>query len=506
MGALAVGAPLRRSSTPARRCWSPTPRASGSGWAAPGAACRGPRSRRVEHRPRRGVLRDGRLVLVAAQPRAACSASSTPAGRRHAALTERLYGAPFAVPLGLDHAGCSAPAAATCEPGALAADREPTAELRDRRGGVAGARPTTTRRDAGPRCPPRLAELDGRGVTPTATHADAGRPRGASTTTQPRRVVDAAGRLAAAIESPAPTPSPLARAVRGPRSGARRSDAATRLRSPERDAGSSTCEDPGGAPERPTRDRGPSIDDLAASSRPSTRSSAPSWRPPATGSALRRPARRAHPDPPARHRVDRGRRLRAVRRRLLRPRPPAHPGPGARASTWRRCWRPTTSATPTRPIDPRRVFEAELATGGRLDPRHPRRPELVGAGRRRDGAGAGLVGRPAGDGRPGRGVADAAVPQRLRRPDQRRAAGRDAGPGRAHRGRRRRPRRGPRRHRARSSSPATLAFGQSRDARRSRRRSGSSPPTARSQVTVDGQDHGAHRRDRPARARTYVVS
>ena len=60
-----------------------------------------------------------------------------------------------------------------------------------------------------------------------------------------------------------------------------------------------------------------------------------------------RPARRAHPDPAARDRVDRGRRLRAVRRRLLRPRSPAHPRPGPGRRRRRRCWRRTTRTTPT---------------------------------------------------------------------------------------------------------------------------------------------------------------
>ncbi|GAA1927759.1 hypothetical protein GCM10009737_31990 [Nocardioides lentus] len=55
---------------------------------------------RIEHHPRRGLGRDGRLVLV---PEA-----TTPllegldrTGRRHAALARRLHGAPFAVPLSL---------------------------------------------------------------------------------------------------------------------------------------------------------------------------------------------------------------------------------------------------------------------------------------------------------------------------------------------------------------------------------------------------------------------
>ena len=53
------------------------------------------------------------------------------------------------------------------------------------------------------------------------------------------------------------------------------------------------------------------------------------------------------------------------------------------------------------PINPRRVFEAELASQ-RRHPGDPRRAELVGAGRRGDGAGAGLVDRPPGHGRPRR--------------------------------------------------------------------------------------------------------
>ena len=51
----------------------------------------------------------------------------------------------------------------------------------------------------------------------------------------------------------------------------------------------------------------------------------------------------------------------------------------------------------------------------RRHPRDPRRPELVGAGRRRDGPGAGLVDRPPGDGRPRRPARPARA-QRLRRP------------------------------------------------------------------------------------------
>lgn len=54
----------------------------------------------VEHQPRRSWWREGRLVLLPADEDA--QLASLPAGgRRHAALAQRLYGAPFALPLGL---------------------------------------------------------------------------------------------------------------------------------------------------------------------------------------------------------------------------------------------------------------------------------------------------------------------------------------------------------------------------------------------------------------------
>ncbi|HET6938469.1 MAG TPA: hypothetical protein VFI19_07690, partial [Nocardioides sp.] len=54
----------------------------------------------VEYAPRRKPLRDGRLVLF---PRDVDRelAMLGPAGRRHARLTDRMFGAPFAMPLGL---------------------------------------------------------------------------------------------------------------------------------------------------------------------------------------------------------------------------------------------------------------------------------------------------------------------------------------------------------------------------------------------------------------------
>ncbi len=55
---------------------------------------------RVEHRPRRGVLRDGRVVLVARNTDRVLEELDS-SGRRQSKVAERLYGAPFAVPLAL---------------------------------------------------------------------------------------------------------------------------------------------------------------------------------------------------------------------------------------------------------------------------------------------------------------------------------------------------------------------------------------------------------------------
>ncbi|HEX8780181.1 MAG TPA: helix-turn-helix domain-containing protein [Nocardioides sp.] len=55
---------------------------------------------RVEHTPRRGLLRDGRLAVVARNPEKVLSELDASGARRAKAAT-RLYGEPFAVPLGL---------------------------------------------------------------------------------------------------------------------------------------------------------------------------------------------------------------------------------------------------------------------------------------------------------------------------------------------------------------------------------------------------------------------
>lgn len=54
----------------------------------------------VEHTPRRGALRDGRLV-ISAHNEEKLLAELDASGRRQASMSTRLYGAPFAVPLGL---------------------------------------------------------------------------------------------------------------------------------------------------------------------------------------------------------------------------------------------------------------------------------------------------------------------------------------------------------------------------------------------------------------------
>jgi hypothetical protein len=56
--------------------------------------------RQVEHRPRRGLVRDGRLVLVVRNPERLVEELDA-RGRRQSRLMRRLYGGPFAVPLAL---------------------------------------------------------------------------------------------------------------------------------------------------------------------------------------------------------------------------------------------------------------------------------------------------------------------------------------------------------------------------------------------------------------------
>ena len=60
--------------------------------------------RQVQHLPRRGLFRDGRLVLVVHNPERLIEELDR-AGRRQSRIARKLYGAPFAVPLGPVHPG-----------------------------------------------------------------------------------------------------------------------------------------------------------------------------------------------------------------------------------------------------------------------------------------------------------------------------------------------------------------------------------------------------------------
>ena len=116
----------------------------------------------------------------------------------------------------------------------------------------------------------------------------------------------------------------------------------------------------------------------------------------------------------------------------------------------------------------------------RLDPRHPRRPELVGADRGRDDARAGLVDRPAGHGQPGRAARRPPILNGSPGPTTSFQPVGDPVPVLLTAAGGRHPRGRPRRRR-RHGLHGDLAFGESQtlhDGRRPRCRS--SPPTARS--------------------------
>ena len=192
----------------------------------------------------------------------------------------------------------------------------------------------------------------------------------------------------------------------------------------------------------------------------------------------RRPACGAHPDPAARDRVDRGRRLRALRWRLLCARPPADAGPGAR------CRRGAAAGDVRREVR-RRTDQPTTGVRGRARHRHQRlhplhrgRHQLVAADRRRDGADPGLVAGQTGHGRPDRAPAAAVAAQRLAR-GHAQACERDrgAGGGEAVRSQGGRAGRGPGRQRRDRRSPATCRWDR-RSGSRCSRRSGSRPPTA----------------------------
>ncbi len=225
----------------------------------------------VEYAARRRVVRDGRLVLFPRDLEGEL-AMLGPAGRRHARLTERMLGAPFAMPLGL------------------------TTRVLGAGGDLSGALATL----ADGRC--EIVEI----VPGADDSAEDGRRRGVR-----RRRTGG--------------PLRLLRAARGRRSPSRSLSTARWPPSWTPEATQSME-----LPAVPHAESTFVIGDLAAIEAVDTEDRSRAGCRPRAAPALCRPARRAHPHPPPRHRGDRDRRLRAVRWRLLRPGPPAHAGPGAR--------------------------------------------------------------------------------------------------------------------------------------------------------------------------------
>ena len=83
---------------------------------------------RVEHTPRRGLLRDGRLVMVVHNP-ARLLEELDGSARRQSKLAQRLYGAPFALPLGLSTKVAGAGEGLTAALTALAAGSSQVVEI-----------------------------------------------------------------------------------------------------------------------------------------------------------------------------------------------------------------------------------------------------------------------------------------------------------------------------------------------------------------------------------------
>ena len=327
---------------------------------------------RVEHLPRRGVLRDGRLVLVARNTERVLEELDS-SGRRQR-MAERLYGAPFAVPLALSTRVTGAGEDLTAALLRLAGDASTVVEVE---------RPGTRVEDAEVSEPVEAAVIpahDPDEEQPAPRRWPDPRPAiahaiGVVAARLPRYRDDEddendhatetehGDEPAARAPEPAPEPGMVASAtpspLRDPVVAVRaefRSDltlAAAALAGDPADSDDAAGRD---VPEtrelrragsvnlveetvvwsdrvRPIAREGAAVaplviddfmvepaEDPVVGPRAGRRANAP--RP------HRRPARGAHPDPTARDRVDRGRRLRPVRWRLLRPRPPAHPRPG----------------------------------------------------------------------------------------------------------------------------------------------------------------------------------
>jgi len=133
----------------------------------------------IEHRPRRGLFRDGRLVL-SPRNRTRALAELDASGKRQALIAARLYGSPFAVPLGLTTR-------------ISGGGRDLTAALRQ----LADA--STQVVEIVPAVPAARAVADATGSSDEAAHEPAGAgalPGGG------RRVLELPGRLLDALASP----------------------------------------------------------------------------------------------------------------------------------------------------------------------------------------------------------------------------------------------------------------------------------------------------------------
>ena len=352
---------LAALSTPARRCSSPTTSASACGSAAPGWGCPGAGCTRSST----GRAAAGGTTDCSSSAPTTCSACSRTSTRRAPACRAaqpRLHHAPLAVPLGLATRVVGARRDLTAALRALADGRTRSwSDVRRCRARLPRpSRPGDRERRrasevlAAPACeaPSRVPATARLRSTPPGDRAADRRRRGPLRARRPR--TDGREADVEPERRRRGDPEPVRETVAAARAEVRRE--AWRARP----VGGG---DPGlGRAPRRARDRGGGPPDRRLR-RPAGRGAgdraAVRGRPPPAG-ADRRPAGRPHPDPPARDRGDRGRRLQRLRRRLLRPRPPAHAGAGARASTSRRCSTTYDERYADAPIDPRRVFEAEL--------------------------------------------------------------------------------------------------------------------------------------------------
>ena len=372
----------------------------------------------VEHTPRQGLLRDGRLVVVPHNLEL-IEAELTGAGKRHTSISRLLHGAPFAVPLGLSTRVIGADGDLTEALGRVARDAsqivvlEPTPEVEDSESDEAAEPVDAPEAAEAPEGPEASVSSEPEVVVPVVV---------ASPTPVALRETGAARRSEVRRDVVVDEDEPEGRELRRPgrvslveetQSWGDRVRAIARPGDPVEplvldDFEVEPAEDPVIGPElAAARTRlGLSVDQLADRTR---------IRPHVIEAVEVDDFEPCGGDFYARGH------LRTLARVLgidVAPLLASYDERYARA-----------------PINPRRVFEAELATGAHGSIRGTRgRPQLVGARRRRHGPRARLVDRPAGHGHPARAARRHTGPQRLRR-----SAGRRHGPvGRAGGGRRQR--------------------------------------------------------------------